>query len=284
MQKENLPATIDDQPDEVKANLKKYRGVQDLLDTAKKCLQACKIETIADIDTAMGYLKEAKIVSDKIEEKRKQLVGPYNKVVKEYNDHAKKLTEGLPEEITGLKNKILEFQDAQEKLRVAAIKAARHNQLTELGFIKQSEHVYMNGDVPCSAALLSLPDENWSEMIKNVIEQLEQRRIVELTTKQNILEDLEIFGTEDQIKEHQAEVEKLGRPVGFSSGSYINTAPAATHVKGTTKRWTFEVTDPELVPRQYLHPDASKIQEAVKTGTRDIPGIRIFQTTGLSIR
>lgn len=46
---------------------------------------------------------------------------------------------------------------------------------------------------------------------------------------------------------------------------------------GLAKRWTFEVTDPAAVPRQYLAVDEPAIRRAVQGGEREIPGVRIYQ-------
>lgn len=51
-------------------------------------------------------------------------------------------------------------------------------------------------------------------------------------------------------------------------------------VKGTTEVWTFEVTDPALVPREYLIVDQSLIRQAVHyRKLREIPGVRIYTET-----
>jgi hypothetical protein len=58
----------------------------------------------------------------------------------------------------------------------------------------------------------------------------------------------------------------------------------STSVKGTTKTWTFEIIDSTLVPRQYMEINESLIRKAVLAGTRDIPGVKIYQKESLSIR
>jgi hypothetical protein len=41
--------------------------------------------------------------------------------------------------------------------------------------------------------------------------------------------------------------------------------------------WSGEITDPDQVPREYCSPDQAKINQAVKAGLREIPGVRIFE-------
>jgi uncharacterized membrane protein YqiK len=47
------------------------------------------------------------------------------------------------------------------------------------------------------------------------------------------------------------------------------------------KSWTFEVTDPAAVPREYLVVDEKALRAAVKDGIREIPGVRIFEDSNI---
>lgn len=61
---------------------------------------------------------------------------------------------------------------------------------------------------------------------------------------------------------------------------YGNTGSAASF----TNTWDFEIVNPLMVPRDYLMPDEKKIRQAVKDGVREIPGVKIFEKTGLRVR
>ena len=50
------------------------------------------------------------------------------------------------------------------------------------------------------------------------------------------------------------------------------------------KKWTWELEDEVAVPREYLALDAKKIDDAVKQGVRNIPGIKIFEKEEISMR
>jgi hypothetical protein len=50
------------------------------------------------------------------------------------------------------------------------------------------------------------------------------------------------------------------------------------------KRWTFEIVDANAIPRQYLKVDEPSIRAAIRDGAREIPGVRIYQETSISIR
>lgn len=45
------------------------------------------------------------------------------------------------------------------------------------------------------------------------------------------------------------------------------------------KTWTFEITDEAQIPREYLKIDEGKIRDAIKMGVREVPGLRIYETS-----
>lgn len=53
----------------------------------------------------------------------------------------------------------------------------------------------------------------------------------------------------------------------------VRTAAGATTI---VSRWTFEVTDINLVPRRLLVLNDRAVKDAIKAGTREIPGLRIY--------
>ena len=55
------------------------------------------------------------------------------------------------------------------------------------------------------------------------------------------------------------------------------TPVAPEKVKGTRKDWTFDIVNVQLIPRQYLVPSPGLLQDAVRSGLREIPGLKIYQ-------
>ena len=56
--------------------------------------------------------------------------------------------------------------------------------------------------------------------------------------------------------------------------------PVPFSVNDTTKvqkRWTYEIEDSSVIPRQYMVVDGPAITRAIRDGVRDIPGVKIFQ-------
>jgi len=52
---------------------------------------------------------------------------------------------------------------------------------------------------------------------------------------------------------------------------------AGGHSQHLRKDWVAEIEEPKKVPREYLVPDQKLINQAVKMGVREIPGVKIFQ-------
>ena len=50
------------------------------------------------------------------------------------------------------------------------------------------------------------------------------------------------------------------------------------------KKWVWELENEALIPREYLSLDSKKVDEAVKQGVRNIPGIKVFEKEEISMR
>lgn len=70
-------------------------------------------------------------------------------------------------------------------------------------------------------------------------------------------------------------------PVVAEASRGVKTDYGTTTVR---KTWKFEVTDPALVPRQFLSVDDQAIRRAIAEGARTIEGVRIYQEEQLSVR
>lgn len=56
---------------------------------------------------------------------------------------------------------------------------------------------------------------------------------------------------------------------------------ASSHIR---KQWKGEIEEPEKVPREYCQPSQQLINQAVKQGIREIPGVKIFEDISSVIR
>ena len=59
---------------------------------------------------------------------------------------------------------------------------------------------------------------------------------------------------------------------------------ASEKPKNVQHYWTFSVEDPTLIPMAYMIPNMQAIQNAVRQGVREIPGIKIYQDSRVVLR
>lgn len=85
-----------------------------------------------------------------------------------------------------------------------------------------------------------------------------------------------------EAKEKGVEAPQVTTPVLPEPDRVTRTdVGTSAHVR---KVWTFEITDPGTVPREYCSVDESKIRAAIKNGIRTIEGVRIFETSQAVLR
>lgn len=61
--------------------------------------------------------------------------------------------------------------------------------------------------------------------------------------------------------------------------SALEAPPPALKGVHTRKRWTYRVVDWTKIPLNFMLPDHVKIQEAIKSGIREMPGLEIYEET-----
>lgn len=213
------------------------------------------IKQIAVLDdqsmkSALEVAKESKAYAKKIEEIRTTLVKPLNDRVKEINSYAKSLQAPLDEAESHLKSELRKYEMALEKIRAEEFKKAEAARLEALKKAEQ-ERKAKEEAAKKEAELDSLFGEAKSTSS------------IELESKI----DEEIVNA--QIKaEHKASVKNI----------------ESQKVKGASRVWIFEITDSNLVPRDFLMVDERKIRAAVAEGAREIAGVKIFEETKIAIR
>jgi len=106
---------------------------------------------------------------------------------------------------------------------------------------------------------------NKAEVLRVAKEQEEQKKQIEEKIEE--IKNIGPLASEEEISEatKQAETE------------FIKPVVSAPSIKGLTVTWKYEITDTSKVPMQYCSPDTTKIQTAVRSGVREIPGIKIFK-------
>lgn len=108
---------------------------------------------------------------------------------------------------------------------------------------------------------------------------------------------------EEAVAKARAEAEAVGIPEGFLDDEPAPAPQAVAPVEVPlppvpdmkTKRgavstttikenWQYEIIDPDAVPRQYCEPSRDHIRQSILAGTREIPGIRIYDAGTVQIR
>lgn len=277
------PDIIDDKPDQVKSDLRKFNKAEAKVNEAVKSLQGIIIIDQPGVDSAMTKMKEAKSVETLIENKRKDLVKPYNDEVARINKYAKDLIAKIPPAIQAVKDKVLDWQKKEEQRLKDLRTEARKLQLCELGFAVVDEQYALDDIIYHPSFIADFPDASWPALIQNINAKLEAKRQKQIEELKEESEGADFFGDTVEKEVIAQKIEDLNSQPSVTK-SFSMPSLGSTKNNGLTKRWTHEVTDESQVPREYLVVDEKKVRAAIAAGTRSIPGIRIYQDESITLR
>jgi DNA polymerase III alpha subunit (gram-positive type) len=151
--------------------------------------------------------------------------------------------------ITAPMNEALRNANAQAKIAAAPFEAAEKR---------------------IKGAMISYADE------QERLRQAEQRKAEELARRER--EKLEAQAAKAAASGKVDKAEQLEERAAAVVAPVINREPPKVAGVSTREVWKFEVTDPSLVPRQYLEVDEAKIRRVVQAMKADanIPGVRVW--------
>lgn len=101
------------------------------------------------------------------------------------------------------------------------------------------------------------------------------------------------------VKEYEAKLEEIENNLKNKLDEYLKKSASTNNAFFITKskemfvedgkltkvkKWVWELEDETLVPREYLTLNEKKIDESVKQGIRNIPGIKILEKEEISMR
>lgn len=196
-------------------------------------------------DKALEAGKQVKSYVKKIEETRKALVGPLNDEVKRINDYAKQIAEPLLKAESHLKTELIAHE---RTLEIQRAEEAKRVEAARIEAEKEAKAKF-EAQKEEAATMAMFMDEKDVKRSEIVAEAEMSRELV--TIHQN----------------HAKEAK----------------AVAQTKVSGITRRWTFEVTDKSQLPSEFLIADEVAIGKLVRSGVREIAGVRIYQEAGIAI-
>ena len=284
---------LDDKPQDVKADLRKFNKADDQVKKALVALGRYELVTTAkDAEDLMEVMKNAKKVETLIENKRKDLVKPFNDAVSRINTYAKELAGKIAPAILKGKDAVMKFQEAEKKKLIEIRNTHRHEYLVSIRLIHFPEgdalvkgNIYRNPDgitVP-RFSLENLHDDQWSLMITRTLQEIEAKRQEKINKLKAEQETADFFADEQGVAEVQQKIDDV-KAVPAAPTHIPSFGGSSFKAKGTTKTWVHEITDASVVPRAYLIIDESKIRDAIRLGVRDIPGIRIFEKESITLR
>ena len=208
----------------------------------------CMKVEITDDETyekAMRATKTVKEYSKKVEARRVELKAPYADFVKQIDAYAKVISQPLLEAETHLKRQLKIWNDVLEARRLEE----EHRLEQERMFREEAARQEIEAAKEEAEAMAMFMGEKDAKRAEIVAEAQAERSLV------NIAED------------HKANLKGL----------------SSMKVSGARKVWTFEVTNEEDIPREFLVVDEAKIRRAMNAGAREIPGVRIYQDTRIAI-
>jgi len=114
------------------------------------------------------------------------------------------------------------------------------------------------------------------------LRQAEQRKAEEVARRER--EKFEAQAAKAAASGKADKAEQLEERAAAVVAPVINREPPKVTGVSTREVWKFEVTDPSLVPRQYLEVDESKIRRVVHAlqGDAGIPGVRVWSERQLA--
>jgi hypothetical protein len=87
---------------------------------------------------------------------------------------------------------------------------------------------------------------------------------------------------EEQAK---AKLEKREAEIVIPPPAIIQTqTKGSTSTASSRKVWKYEIVDESKIPDEYFVLDESKIKNMIRAGTREIPGVRIYEDFEISVR
>lgn len=101
------------------------------------------------------------------------------------------------------------------------------------------------------------------------------------------------------VKEYEAKLEEIENSLKAKLDDYLQKSASTNNASfiakskemfvedgklTQVKKWGWELENEALVPREYLSLDQKKIDEAVKQGVRNIPGVKISEKEEITMR
>lgn len=204
---------------------------------------------VSDKETQSLAMTSAKDViswKKKVEEKRKELIAPLLERQREINEYAKQLTEPLLGAETHLKRQLIEWDKKLEAERQAELKRI---QIEREQKEREAREAAAKAKEEAEAMALFGPTSE--------------------ATRASLVAEAEAERINTHIAKEARKEEK---------------AVMDNKVSGIRSVWKFEITDESLIPDDFWIVDEAAIGRAVRSGIREIKGVRIFEEKTMGVR
>lgn len=208
-----------------------------------------KAVVVSDKDTqskAMTSVKDVVGWKKKVEDKRKEMIAPLLERQREINEYAKQLTEPLVEAESHLKKQLIAWDQKLESERQAELK-----RIALEAEKKRKEAEEKAKKEREEAEALEMFGQKDDAVRSNLVAQAEsERRSVEI--------DREVRKEEKAVLENK--------------------------VSGIRTIWKYEIHEESKIPKEFWMVNEAAISKAVKSGIREIPGVRIYEEKTMGVR
>lgn len=271
--------------------------------------QATEVQTPEQAQLATEFLSQIAAIKRQDESARKTLVKPLNDHVKMINDRFKRRSVPLDEADQIVRGKVLAYETEQQRLR--AQEQARLDRERREAEAKAEAERKAAVEAQQKAEREAREAEERRAAERSAAENARRAEIAEMDdqslialaagvkdgdeTPDALMAAQELNAREGARKAQEAAAQAERRAEEARQREIAaKSAPAAVATQAplqsqsgkanTRKRWVAEVIDIEQVPRQYLVVDQAALNAAVRSGVREIPGVKIEQKTELSVR
>ena len=258
-----------------------------------------KIQKPEDKQSADMIKKEALQTIQGLESKRKEITVPVNQFLDEVNTLFKETATPLLEAQNTIKSKILAYNQEQEKIRLEIQEKALAKERERLRKLeeerlererveklkREEEERKLKAE---QERLRKIEEARLQKEIESKrLNEEEQKKIREEAERQRLAKEelereklnnervkREVEEEKKRLAEEKKEIEKKR-----IAEELLKKKEEEMKVKGIFKHWTWEIVDEEKIPRAFCTPDSKKINQGIKSGMREISGLRIFQAT-----
>jgi len=276
---------VDHNPLNLPAARKRFQDFAAVVERIRADAKTVEVSDEQSLKFAVALGGESKRITKAIDTRRKEIIADPSEFIKSVNGLCKSLSDPLAEAEAAVKSKISLYQARIEMERRKAEEAAR-KAAQELQDKLRREAEEANRKAREEAARRA-EEETRTRLAREAEERA--KREAESATQEKERRAREAAQIEAARKkaEEEAKAVEIEAPVVVPPvvPKAENVARADTGAAAfQRKSWEFEVEDIGNIPREYLLLDEKKVRDAIRMGIRNIPGIRIFETTKTVLR